>query len=65
MSLKAIHIFLISISILLAFGFGAWAIFVPGGGLYLFLGLLSVVVGILLIIYLIKFVQKLKNVSLL
>jgi hypothetical protein len=65
LSLKAIHIFLISISILLAFGFGAWAIFVQGGALYLFLGLLSIVVGILLIIYLIKFVQKLKNVSLL
>ena len=63
MSLKAIHIFFISISILLTFGFGVWAL-VQAGSSYLLLGLLSVVIGILLIVYLIKFLRKLKNVSL-
>ena len=66
MSLKAVHILFISLSILLAFGFGAWEIkgyTVSGDVLQLGVGILSFVVAVGLIVYGVKFLRKLKHVS--
>ena len=62
MSLKAIHVFLIGLSILLAFGFGVWG-FLDGSMLYLILGVVSVALGVALVAYLIRFLKKLKHVG--
>ncbi len=67
MSLKAVHILFISLSILLAFGFAAWEIkgyAVSGDVLQLLLGLFSLVAAVGLIVYGVKFLRKLKHVSL-
>lgn len=66
MSLKAVHILFISLSILLAFGFAAWEIkgyTVSGDVLQLLLGLFSLVAAVGLIVYGVKFLRKLKHVS--
>ncbi len=66
MSLKAFHIFFVAISILLAFGFAAWAVmsYASGGGAGLLLAAgLAVAAAVGLIIYGIRFLRKLKHVS--
>ncbi len=66
MSLKAFHIFFISLSVILTFGFAVWAFqsYNANGGIVMLLGsILSVVAGAGLIIYAIYFLKKLKNVS--
>jgi hypothetical protein len=67
MSLKALHFFLIVISILLAFAFAAWNVMnyrSPGGvRADLIWGIGSAVVGLGLIGYEFFFLRKLKNVS--
>lgn len=65
MSLKAFHIFFIGLSVLLAFGFGAWSVHVHltrGSALYLAMGGLSLVLGAVLIAYGVRFLEKLKHV---
>ncbi len=66
MSLKAFHIFFIALSVLTAFGFAAWLIDGYGKSdnvLQLLGGLLSGLAGVGLIVYGIRFLRKLKNVS--
>jgi len=66
MSLKAFHIAFISLSSLLAFGFGLWSFLdssARGNTLYSGLGVFSLVAGAGLILYGIRFLRKLKDVS--
>ena len=62
MSLKVFHIVFIVLSILLTIGFGIWSL-MQGGGMLSVVGIISVVVGILLIFYLIKVVAKFKQIG--
>lgn len=65
MSLKAFHIFFIVVSVLLTFGFGAWGLYIhfsEDNFGYLAMGLVSLVLGIVLVIYGINFLQKLKHI---
>jgi len=65
MSLKAFHIVFIALSILLAFVFTAWEIngFIETGeSLQLVGGVISCAVGVFLILYVISFLRKLRNV---
>ena len=67
MSLKAFHIFFILTSILLCLGFGAWQLqmrFSGGGGfLDLVLGILSLLSGVLLMVYFKSMLRKLRDIS--
>ena len=66
MSLKAVHIAFISLSVLLSAGFAVWALEgfrEGGGGGMLAAGVASLVFGIGLIIYGARFLRKLKHVS--
>ena len=66
MSLRIFHLFFISISVLLAFGFGIWGVrsFSTGGDpMNMFMGAGSFVLGVALIIYGIKVRRKLKQVT--
>jgi hypothetical protein len=66
MSLKAFHIFFITLSVLLMFGFAVWTFqsYTESGGSLMLVGsLLSMLAGVGLIIYGINFLKKLKNVS--
>ena len=68
MSLKAFHIFFIAVSVLLAFGFGGWSLVRYADAapvLYLVMGVLSLIAGVLLILYGIRFLRKLRHVGLL
>lgn len=59
MSLKAIHIFFIALSILLALGFGVWSIYHQ----YTLMGVISFVIGIALVFYGVRFLRKLRHVD--
>jgi hypothetical protein len=59
MSLKAFHLIFVTTLTLLSFGFAAWA-FASGKILF---GALGIVTGILVIIYGIYFLKKLKKIS--
>jgi hypothetical protein len=59
MSLKAFHLIFVTLLTALSFGFAAWAF---SSGKIIF-GVLGVIVGILVIIYGIYFLKKLKKVS--
>ncbi len=66
MSLKTFHVFFISASILLCFGFGVWGMGMfaaEGNTVQLVMGLLSVLSGVFLIWYGIRFLKKLRHVS--
>lgn len=64
MSLKAFHVAFVACSVLLAVGFGVWALAREGGGaLYLGLGLTSFAVAAGLLVYGVWFLKKLKGVS--
>jgi len=65
-SLKAFHIFFIFLSILLAFGFAYWAIensLAAGDSLNMALGISSVITGLALIFYLIRFIAKMRRLT--
>lgn len=66
MSLKMFHIFFVTISSLLALGFGGWSLknYFDGehAGLDLVMGIGSLVVFVALIVYGKYFLKKLKNV---
>jgi len=59
MSLKAVHICFILLSIALAFGFGYWGV----KNNFLYLGPGSLMGGIALVIYLFRFIQKMKKIN--
>jgi hypothetical protein len=59
MSLKAFHLIFVTMLTILSFGFAAWA-FLAGKILF---GALAIVIGILVIIYGIYFLKKLKKIS--
>ncbi|HUA69228.1 MAG TPA: hypothetical protein VMA13_11830 [Candidatus Saccharimonadales bacterium] len=59
MSLKAFHLIFVTSLTTLSFGFGAWA-FAAGKDLF---GVAGIAIGILVIIYGIYFLKKLKKVS--
>jgi len=66
MSLKAFHVVFVISTILLCFGFGAWAIHarMQGGGLFEFiLGLISLLGGVAMIVYFKAVLKKLRNIS--
>jgi hypothetical protein len=66
MSLKAVHIAFISLSALLCFGFGVWSLRVfgqSGGAWLLVVAVVSMLGGIGLIVYGIRFLRKLRHVS--
>ena len=66
MSLKTVHIIFITASVLLAAGFGLWALnhFAAAGGIgYLLTGVLSILSGVVLVVYGKKFLQKLSHIS--
>lgn len=65
MSLKAFHIFFISLSILLTIGFAGWEVtrfFESGNLLELLAGVVSLALAILLIVYGMGFIRKMKQV---
>jgi hypothetical protein len=59
MSLKAVHLVFVTVLTSLSFGCAAWA-FQSGSPAW---GILGIIAGILVIIYGIYFLKKLKNVS--
>ena len=66
MSLKAFHLFFITLSVILAFGYAVWAFqsYTTDGGFIMLVGsIFSVFAGVVLILYAISFLKKLKNVS--
>ena len=66
MSLKAFHIFFITLSILLAFAFAGWMIrgYAQSGNMLTLVGAVaSVLVGFALALYGIRFLRKLRHVS--
>ena len=66
MSLKAFHVFFISISVLLCLGVGGWGIqsFISGSNAVgIVAGLFFVAFGIALVVYERRFLRKFKNVS--
>ncbi len=66
MSLKSFHLFFVRASIILALGFGAWAVdahVTRGSGADLALGIASFVIAAGLIIYSIKVKKKLNQVT--
>jgi len=66
MSLKTFHIVFIALSVIMAFGFGAWLIngyFSSHDMIQLFGGALSIIAGGALIVYGIRFLRKLRHVS--
>ena len=66
MSLKAFHIFFITVSVLLALGFAAWSIngyLHEGEPMMLVAGIISFLAGVLLVRYGVRFLRKLKHVS--
>lgn len=62
MSLRVFHIVFIVLSILLTVGFGIWGV-MQGNNLFLSLGVVSFVIGILLVFYLVKIVRKFRQVN--
>ncbi len=66
MSLKAFHILFITLSTLLALGFGAWSLneySKQSDGRFLAMGILALVIGVALIVYGILFLRKLKKLD--
>ena len=66
MSLKAFHAGFITLSTLLSFGFGLWCLLdssARGNASLLALGMAGFAAGIVLIVYEIRFLRKLKGVS--
>lgn len=66
MSLKAFHVFFVSVSVLGALGFGAWAVADyqrTGKGSFVILAVLSFAAAAGLVFYGLWFLRKLKNES--
>lgn len=63
MSLKAFHVAFIVLAILLSGWIAVWGLTAGGGGWPPILGGAAVLVGIGLVVYLVKFVKKMKDLS--
>ncbi|HUJ10407.1 MAG TPA: hypothetical protein VL171_10300 [Verrucomicrobiae bacterium] len=66
MSLKAFHIFFITISVLLCLGFGAWCLnseYAHGRTAYAVAGYISFALGVVLVLYEIMFLKKFKGLD--
>jgi hypothetical protein len=66
MSLKAFHVFFIVISVLLCLGFGAWCLdsdYARGRAAYTVAGYVSFGMGVLLVLYEIRFLRKFKDLD--
>jgi hypothetical protein len=66
MSLKIFHIIFISLSVVLAFGFGVWLLIAQpaqGGLIDVLAALLSFGIGILLVLYEFKIVKKFRSLK--
>lgn len=64
MSLKAFHVFFITVSVLLCLGFGAWCLnsdATQGRTAYTVAGYISFVLGVALVAYEIVFLKKFKD----
>ena len=63
MSLKLFHILFILLSTLTCFGFGLWAVLMRGlPEMFRVMGVLSLLGGVVLIIYGIRFLKKSKSI---
>ena len=66
MSLKAFHVFFITVSVLMCLGFGAWCLgsdYAHGRAAYTIAGYVSFGLGILLAVYEIVFLRKFKDLD--
>lgn len=66
MSLKAVHICFIILSIILTAGFGYWGIqnhSLTANATFLYLGIGSLIGSLLLVFYLFRFIQKMKKIN--
>jgi hypothetical protein len=66
MSLKAFHVFFIVIAVLLCLGFGAWCLdsdYARGRPAYTVAGYASFVLGVLLVVFEIRFLRKFKDLN--
>jgi len=66
MSLKAFHVFFISISVLLCLTVGGWGIqslITGSNAVGILIGLFFILLGFALVIYELRFLRKFKNVS--
>ena len=64
MSLKAFHVFFITLSVLLCLGFGAWclgSVYAHGQLSYTVAGIISFVLGVALVVYEIVFLRMFKE----
>ena len=63
MSIKAVHIFFIIMAIMISIIFGVWSLkFAPAGdSFYQWMGVLSLIVFIVLVIYGLNFFKKLRS----
>jgi hypothetical protein len=64
MSLKAFHIFFITLSVLLCLGFGAWCLgsdYAHDRAAYTVAGFLSFALGVILVLYEVIFLKKFKE----
>jgi hypothetical protein len=64
MSLKIFHLFFITISVLLCLGFGAWCLgseYAAGKWAYTVAGVVSFLLGLVLVVYEIAFLKKTKD----
>ena len=63
MSLKHFHLFFIALSVLTAFGFGAWSLLTRGlPASFFWMGWISLIGGVALLIYGVRFYRKSKKV---
>jgi hypothetical protein len=63
MSLKWFHIIFVTLAVLTCWGFAAWCLLVQGSGGYIVMGIVSALLGAALVVYGVKFWQKLKQVQ--
>lgn len=66
MSLKGFHILFITVSVLMALGFSAWVgyrHFVAGDSRFIALGIVSLVIGVVLIVYGRAFRRKIRDLE--
>jgi membrane protein CcdC involved in cytochrome C biogenesis len=66
MSLKAFHVFFISVSVLLCLVVGGWGIqsfITDSNAVGILVGLFFIILGFALVVYELRFLRKFKNVS--
>ena len=66
MSLKAFHLFFITVSILLSLGIGGWSIqsyLTDSNAVGVLVGIFFIILGLALVYYELRFIRKFKHVS--